>query len=126
MGMVRNHAIYLGEEKGRKKYAYGGDFGELMHDGNFCVDGLVYPDRTPHTGLLEYKNVLRPVRSSRLDENRYVFRNLYDFLDITDLVGLRVIWLVNGVEQETETYSLPIAAGGVDTGDYRKGTEKSG
>ncbi|MDI9477291.1 MAG: glycoside hydrolase family 2 TIM barrel-domain containing protein [Halanaerobiales bacterium] len=106
-----DHAIYLGEEKGRKKYAYGGDFGELMHDGNFCVDGLVYPDRTPHTGLLEYKNVLRPVRSSRLDENRYVFRNLYDFLDITDLVGLRVIWLVNGVEQETETYSLPIAAG---------------
>ncbi|HAL58651.1 MAG TPA: hypothetical protein DCP64_04125, partial [Sarcina sp.] len=32
------------------------------HDGNFCVDGLVYPDRTPHTGLLEYKNVHRPAR----------------------------------------------------------------
>lgn len=36
--------------------------GETIHDDNFCVDGLVYPDRTPHTGLLEYKNVYRPVR----------------------------------------------------------------
>lgn len=39
-----------------------GDHGETIHDDNFCVDGLVYPDRTPHTGLLEYKNVYRPVR----------------------------------------------------------------
>ncbi len=36
----------------KKKYFYGGDFGEEVHDGNFCMDGLVYPDRTPHTGLL--------------------------------------------------------------------------
>lgn len=106
-----DHAIYLGEENGKKKYGYGGDFGELLHDGNFCMDGLVYPDRTPHIGLLEYKNVLRPVRSHRLDENRFSFRNLYNFLDITDLVGLRVTRLANGVEQGTETYFLPIAAG---------------
>lgn len=44
------------------RYYYGGDHGETIHDDNFCVDGLVYPDRTPHTGLLEYKNVYRPVR----------------------------------------------------------------
>ena len=41
---------------------YGGDHGEAIHDGNFCMDGLVYPDRRPHTGLLEYKNVYRPAR----------------------------------------------------------------
>ncbi len=46
----------------RTKYAYGGDHGEYPHDGNFCMDGLVYPDRTPHTGLKEFKNVYRPAR----------------------------------------------------------------
>ena len=47
---------------GRIKYGYGGDFGERHHDGNFCMDALNYPDRTPHTGLLEAKQVYRPVR----------------------------------------------------------------
>lgn len=44
------------------KFLYGGDHGEYPHDGNFCVDGLVYPDRRPHTGLYEFKNVHRPLR----------------------------------------------------------------
>lgn len=38
------------------------------HDGNFCMDGLVFPDRTPHTGILEYKNVYRPVRVVSYDQ----------------------------------------------------------
>lgn len=51
-----DHAIAHGTaENGKTRYYYGGDHGETIHDGNFCVDGLVYPDRTPHTGLLEYK-----------------------------------------------------------------------
>ena len=41
--------------------AYGGDFGEKLHDGNFCVDGLVNPDRKLHTGMLEVKQAYRPV-----------------------------------------------------------------
>lgn len=41
-------------------YTYGGDFGDTPNDGNFCVDGLVYPDRRPHTGLLEYKQAIKP------------------------------------------------------------------
>ena len=49
-------------ENGKTIYAYGGDHGEEIHDGNFCMDGLVYPDRTVHTGLLEYKNVYRPAK----------------------------------------------------------------
>lgn len=106
-----DHAVYLGEENGRKKYGYGGDFGELLHDGNFCLDGMVYPDRTPHTGLREYKNVLRPVRSERLEADKYLFKNLYGFLDITDIVGLRVKHLVNGTEASCEIFSLPIGAG---------------
>ena len=63
-------------------YWYGGDHGELQHDGNFCLDGLVYPDRTPHTGLLEYKNVHRPLRAS-YDAGRQILtvENHMDFMD---------------------------------------------
>lgn len=58
-----DHGIYQGKaENGKEKYLYGGDFQEEVHDGNFCMDGLVFPDRTPHTGLLEYQNVYRPAR----------------------------------------------------------------
>ena len=58
-----DHAIVHGvAENGKTIYAYGGDHGEVIHDSNFCMDGLVYPDRRIHTGLLEYKNVYRPAR----------------------------------------------------------------
>ena len=44
------------------EYAYGGDFGEPLHDGNFVIDGLLFPDRTPSPGLLDVKKVYEPVR----------------------------------------------------------------
>ena len=51
-----DHAIAHGTaENGKTRYYYGGDHGETIHDGNFCMDGLVYPDRTPHNGLLNIK-----------------------------------------------------------------------
>jgi beta-galactosidase len=87
-----DHAIYLGDTAdGRKKYAYGGDSGEYPHDGNFCVDGLVYPDRTVSPSLIEYKNVLRPVRATVVSteegiirlENKLDFTNTKDYLYIT-------------------------------------------
>ncbi len=60
-----DHAIPQGKTAdGKVKYGYGGDFGERHNDGNFCMDGLCYPDRRPHTGLLELKQVYRPVRVS--------------------------------------------------------------
>ena len=46
----------------REFFAYGGDFGEPLHDGNFVADGLLFPDRTPSPGLLEFKKVIEPVR----------------------------------------------------------------
>lgn len=58
-----DHSVYMGKTiEGKDKFFYGGDWNEEIHDGNFCMDGLVYPDRTPHTGLLEHKNVARPIR----------------------------------------------------------------
>ena len=77
-----DHAVYGGTTPdGQAVYRYGGDFGEFPHDGNFCMDGLVYPDRTPHTGLLEYKNVIRPIRARKLSnkKNTYVLKNWLDF-----------------------------------------------
>ena len=53
-----DHAIYKGRsENGKEIYFYGGDHGEEIHDGNFCMDGLVYPDRRPHTGLKGFKGL---------------------------------------------------------------------
>lgn len=56
-----DHAVYHENEK--YKYTYGGDHGEEKHDGNFCVDGLFFPDRTPHSGAYQMKNCYRPVRA---------------------------------------------------------------
>ena len=77
-----DHAVYKGEApNGKPMYWYGGDHGEYPHDGNFCVDGLVYPDRRPHTGLMEYKNVHRPVRIKDFDQKTglVTFHNYMDF-----------------------------------------------
>lgn len=55
-----DHSVAVPDASGKAKYYYGGDFNDFPNDGNFCVDGLVYPDRTPHTGLLEAKYIYQP------------------------------------------------------------------
>ncbi|MBP5224334.1 MAG: beta-galactosidase [Lachnospiraceae bacterium] len=75
-----DHSVYMGTTPdGREKYFYGGDWGDTQNDGNFCMDGLVYPDRTPHTGLLELQNVYRPVRLIGEKGGVFTFRNMLDF-----------------------------------------------
>ena len=86
-----DHAIAHGTaESGKTIYAYGGDHGEEIHDGNFCMDGLVYPDRTVHTGLLEYKNVYRPARVISYDKEsgELVLHNYMDFDNLKDYVKI--------------------------------------
>lgn len=86
-----DHAIYVGQNiNGKDMYLYGGDFGEAPHDSNFCMDGLVYPDRTPHTSLYEVKNVARPVRliEADLHKGEYTFRNMLDFMDMDELCDI--------------------------------------
>ncbi len=79
-------------------YGYGGDFGEVSHDGNFCVDGLVYPNRVPHTGLLEYQNINRPVRLIEIDEinNKVKLKNMMDFSDASDLLNIKYMLFSDG------------------------------
>ncbi|WP_433061594.1 glycoside hydrolase family 2 TIM barrel-domain containing protein [Dactylosporangium sp. CS-033363] len=91
-------------------YAYGGDFGEPLHDSNFVIDGLVFPDRTPSPGLTELGAVYAPVRlAARPGEvtvrNRYVFRSLAG-------VALRWTIAVEGVTVSEGTLGLPPIAPG--------------
>ena len=99
LGVVRSCDCARTGGNGKTKYYYGGDHGETIHDGNFCMDGLVYPDRTPHTGLLEYKNVYRPVRVVSYDEKtgRLVLHNYMDFDDISDYADILYEITVDGL-----------------------------
>ena len=87
-----DHGIYKGtSEEGKAMYYYGGDHGEEVNDSNFCMDGLVYPDRTPHTGLLEYKNVYRPLRVEQFEQEtgKITFHNYLDFTNAKDYIQIK-------------------------------------
>lgn len=86
-----DHAIYHGTApNGKERYLYGGDFLEQEHDSNFCVDGMVFPDRTISSSLREYKNVIRPVRAELNDVEQMTVRltNWFDFSNLKDAVSL--------------------------------------
>jgi len=105
-----DHAMCQGTAaNGKEMFGYGGDFGEFPHDGNFCMDGLVYPDRTPHTGLYELKNVLRPLRITKAEgmQNTYILSNKLDFTDSSDAVSCRYEITVEGEIAETGEIALP-------------------
>ncbi|MFC4034670.1 glycoside hydrolase family 2 TIM barrel-domain containing protein [Streptomyces polygonati] len=81
-----DHGLRRTAEDGTPYYAYGGDFGEELHDGNFVCDGLVFPDRTASPGLVEYKKVIEPVRLVG-DSGRGIVTvtNCFDFADLSGL-----------------------------------------
>lgn len=96
-----DHAVYMGHTiDGKEKYYYGGDFNEYPHDGNFCMDGLVYPDRRPHQGLLEFRNVYRPLRIVEADvqQGRFVLWNTLDFTPLHQAVYVIYSIRQNGKE----------------------------
>ncbi len=85
-----NHGLYDGQtEDGKDKYLYGGGFGEIYHDGEFCCDGLIQPNGMPTPGLIEYKNVIEPVKVEEIDAKNGDFKitNLYDFIFLSRLSG---------------------------------------
>ncbi len=106
-----DHAVYGGQSPDNKPiYRYGGDFGEFPHDGNFCMDGLVYPYRAPHTGLLEFKNVIRPLRAQRVEGNTFRFHNYLDFTDAGELLTLRYELSQDGETLQSGECGLPSIA----------------
>ncbi|CAM5683508.1 Beta-galactosidase [Streptomyces violarus] len=93
-------------------YAYGGDFGEELHDGNFVCDGLVFPDRTPSPGLIEYKKVIEPVHIEGDGANGIV--RITNKQDFADLSALAFEWScqVDGETVESGSLSVPALAPG--------------
>ena len=106
-----DHAVILGYTgDGKPKYGYGGDSGERHDDGNFCMDALCYPDRTPHTGLLEVKQVYRPVRVTKADNaGKFVINSLLRFIDAGEFLDCK--WEITvkygGRKSGSFTFSLP-------------------
>ena len=82
-----DHTVEITLPDGRKGWTYGGDFGEYPNDGNFCVDGYIFPDRTPHTGLIELKQAYKPVESALVDigNGTVEIKNLRYFEDLSDI-----------------------------------------
>ncbi len=116
-----DHSVGIRQPDGSYHYTYGGDFGDKPNDGNFCVDGLVYPDRTPHTGFLEVKQAYLPIKTEVVDimcgevnvTSRRFFKPLYDvdmYWELTQngkTVQNGMIPSVGSMPGETMTYYLP-------------------
>jgi beta-galactosidase len=107
-----DHGIARTADDGTPYYAYGGDFGEEVHDGNFVIDGLVFPDRTPSPGLGEFKKAVEPVRISVDSRTRTIgVRNLHH---TRDTGYLRWQWLLeeNGTEVGRRELTVPVVGAG--------------
>ncbi len=110
-----DHSVYMGKTAdGRPKYYYGGDWGDVVNDGNFCMDGLVYPDRTPHNGLREYKNVQRPVRARLIDAKTGTVElcNKLNFVSLGDFAYASYTLMQQGEVVEQGRVELPDIAPG--------------
>lgn len=79
-----DHGIESYTEDGEKYYQYGGDFGDDPSNKDFCIDGLLMPDRTPSPGLHEYKKVIEPIMTSAVDvmQGKVELLSRYDFADL--------------------------------------------
>ncbi|GAA1392830.1 glycoside hydrolase family 2 TIM barrel-domain containing protein [Catellatospora coxensis] len=106
-----DHGIRSRTADGREFHAYGGDFGEELHDGNFICDGLVFPDRTPSPGLLEYKKVIEPIRITDAGSGAFTIENRHDFAALTGLT-LRWTYEIDGVEHAAGELRCPQLAAG--------------
>lgn len=82
-----DHGIYT-EEDGHSYYRYGGNYGDFPTNGNFCIDGMLMPDRTPSPSLTEYKQIIAPVEVTRAagSQKDLILKNYYDFLSLSHLM----------------------------------------
>jgi beta-galactosidase len=106
-----DHGLAAVRDDGTAYFAYGGDYGEPIHDGPFVLDGLVFPDRTPSPGLLEFKKVFEPLRIE-IDSASIRIGNLHDFVDLD---SLEFVWelAVDGAAVSGGRFQpTPVPAGG--------------
>ncbi len=80
-----DHSVAIGDRYGDPSFTYGGDFGDHPNDGNFCVDGLVYPDRRVHTGLEELKQAIMPVAVREVKPGTVAIKSRRYFKSLSDI-----------------------------------------
>ncbi len=102
----RDHAIATPDG-----LCYGGDFGELQHDGNFCIDGLIDGNNRPHTSLLEAKAVFAPfrVQEDQAATGDFYITNLQDFTYLSRFECLYEVTRFGKVIESGSIGVLPIA-----------------
>jgi beta-galactosidase/evolved beta-galactosidase subunit alpha len=102
-----DHGILTKTEDGRDYFAYGGDFGDAPNDGNFVMDGLCFPDRTPTPGLTEYKAVLSPITAQPVQplDGRVLLTNRLDFRSAD---WLNLSWSLMADDEILQSGSLPV------------------
>ena len=106
----RDHGIATATADGTPYFAYGGDFGEVVHDGNFVMDGMVLSDDVPTPSLHEFKAVVQPVRFSFTGGSVQI-TNLRHSADTSDL---RFRWRVehDGVPSAEGELAVPVVPAG--------------
>ena len=108
-----DHVIDRGTDPhGTYQYSYGGDMGEYPNAGNFCMDGLVYPNRRAHTGLEEFKNVYRPARVTAFDlaSGTLNLHNYCDFTPLPEIISLQIQLMVDGTAVRSIKLDAPAIA----------------
>jgi beta-galactosidase len=106
-----DHGLVQTLPDGRERWAYGGDFGEPVHDGNFCIDGIVWPDRRPKPAMWEHKQLATPVRVTPVgagdDPSRIEVHNRQFFRDLDWLVADYEVIADDGAVVGSGALSLP-------------------
>jgi len=106
-----DHSVALDDEYGKARFTYGGDFGDQPNDGNFCVDGLVYPDRRLHTGMLEVKHVYAPlaITAKNIAGGLFTLKSYRYFTRLSDIALTYVIERNGKVIAEGKVWNSDIA-----------------
>ncbi len=126
-----DHSVALRQADGSYRYTYGGDFGDKPNDSNFCVDGLVQPDRTVGSGMKEYKQIISPLVAEVVDlaQGKIRIRNRRYFKNTSDV---RLVWSITCdgavvqqgtlsfviAPQTSKTYALPYSLDGLQGNCY--------
>ena len=113
-----DHSVAV-KDNGKIRYCYDGDFGDPTGDGNFCIDGLFFPDRTPSVGADELKQAIKPFSILPIDLSGGVFL-LKNLLDFTDFSGYSLILTAerNGKRVMRKTFDA-LKAGPGETEEIR-------
>jgi beta-galactosidase len=104
-----DHGLRTTDADGNEFYAYGGDFGETIHDGNFVCDGLLFPDRSPSPGMTEFAKVIEPVRITI--DGGVTVQNRYEVLD-TGHLRFRWVHEIDGSKVADGELDVPVTAAG--------------